>query len=95
LIAGHLSRARLDSLLETFDSPSFSGHPDLQWDLPPNTSPEALGFHPQNYWRGPPWPVVNWLLTWSLERTAEGRASAARIADAWTNPGPPPLPSTG
>jgi glucosylglycerate hydrolase len=71
LIAGHMDRERLESLLETLDSPMFCGNPDLRWSLPPSVSPEDPDFHPRSYWRGPTWPVVNWLLWWSLERAGE------------------------
>ena len=71
LIAGGLSEERLDVLLETFDSPAFAGHEGLHRPLPPSTSPEEPGFHPRSYWRGPVWPVANWLLWWSLIRAGE------------------------
>ena len=34
--------------------------------MPPSTSPEEPRFHPRSYWREPTWPVINWLLWWSL-----------------------------
>src|SRR5215211_3217933 len=71
LIAGSLSRERLDALLETLDSPAFAGREGLHRPLPPSTSPEEPGFHPRSYWRGPVWPVANWLLWWSLLRAGE------------------------
>ncbi len=79
LIAGGASRERLRSLLETLDSPAFCGHPNLRRPLPPSTSPEEPGFHSRSYWRGPVWPVANWLLWWSLLRTGEhDRAAGMR-----------------
>jgi hypothetical protein len=79
LIAGGLGRRRLDDLLETLDSPAFAGHRGLRWALPPSTSPDDPKFHPRSYWRGPTWPVVNWLLWWSLLRAGEhGRAERLR-----------------
>src|ERR687897_262979 len=68
LISGGLERSRLYELLETLDSPDFAGNPNLRYPLPPSTSPEEPGFHPRSYWRGPVWPVANWLLWWSLLR---------------------------
>jgi hypothetical protein len=68
LIAGGLSRERLGSLLATLGSPAFAGREGLRWSLPPSTSPDEPGFHPRSYWRGPVWPVANWLLWWSLIR---------------------------
>ena len=71
LIAGEPGRQRLGDLLETLDSPAFCGHPGLRRPLPPSTSPKEAGFHPRSYWRGPVWPVANWLLWWSLVRAGE------------------------
>ena len=71
LIAGGLSKERLGALLETLDSPAFLGHRGLRWPLPPSTSPDEPRFHPRSYWRGPTWPVFNWLLWWSLVRAGE------------------------
>lgn len=71
LIAGRQSPERIEALLEVIESPAFMGHPQLRWPLPPSTSPEEPGFHPRSYWRGPVWPVINWLLWWSLLRAGE------------------------
>ncbi len=71
LVAGSLNPERLKDLLETLDSPAFTGNPELRLPLPPSTSPGEPGFHPRSYWRGPIWPVANWLLWWSLLRAGE------------------------
>jgi hypothetical protein len=78
LIAGGLDRSRLRDLLGTLDSQAFAGNPRLRHPLPPSTSPEEPGFHPRSYWRGPVWPVANWLLWWSLLRAGESE-KAQRI----------------
>ncbi len=79
LISGELDPRRRAELLEVLDSPAFSGNPELRWPLPPSVSPEEPGFHPRSYWRGPTWPVVHWLLWWSLLRAGEeGRARRLR-----------------
>lgn len=79
LIAGHTQR--LEALLETLDSPAFLGHPGLRLPLPPSTSPGDPEFHPRSYWRGPVWPVANWLLWRSLLRAGETqRAGRLRLA---------------
>jgi glucosylglycerate hydrolase len=72
LIGGGLDRERLSDILATLDSRAFAGNPELHLSLPPSTSPEEPGFHPRSYWRGPVWPVANWLLWWSLLRAGEG-----------------------
>ena len=71
LVAGGLDRARLEDLLDTLGSLSFCGNPRLRWPVPPSTSPEEPGFHPRSYWRGPTWPVANWLLWNSLIRAGK------------------------
>ena len=78
LISGGLDRSRLRDLLDTLDSQAFCGNPRLRYALPPSTSPEESGFHPRSYWRGPVWPVANWLLWWSLLRAGESE-KAQRI----------------
>jgi hypothetical protein len=78
LVAGHLPLGRLELLVEHLHSTEFIGHPDLYRPLPPSTSPEDAGFERRSYWRGPFWPVVTWLLWWSLERAGEYE-SAARL----------------
>jgi hypothetical protein len=71
LVAGGLRPQRLASLLETLRSPSFLGSPGLRQPLPPSTSPKDGGFNPRSYWRGPVWPVIDWLLWWALARAKE------------------------
>jgi hypothetical protein len=81
IIAGGQSPGRLEALLDVLDSPAFAGHPGLRWPVPPSTSPEEPGFHARSYWRGPTWPVINWLLWWSLLRAGEPeRAERLRSA---------------
>ena len=75
LISG-TDKDRRRTLLRALDSRAFAGHPDLRLPLPPSTSPEEPGFLPRSYWRGPVWPVMNWLLWWSLERLGERERAA-------------------
>ena len=82
LIAGGLNPERLGELLDTLDSPTFAGNPRLAFALPPSTSPEEPGFHPRSYWRGPVWPVINWLLWWSLLRAGEQERAQKMRRDA-------------
>jgi len=78
LIAGTGSAYRLKTLLKVFESHAFTGNPGLRRPLPPSTSPNDPGFRPRSYWRGPIWPVMNWLLWWSLENSGE-RKRAVRL----------------
>jgi glucosylglycerate hydrolase len=71
LVAGDVDPERLEALLKTLDSPYFLGNEELRWPLAPSTSPEERGFHPRSYWRGPVWPVADWILWWSLVRAGE------------------------
>src|SRR5829696_6918864 len=80
LIAGTGRAECLERLLRVFESHAFTGNPDLRRPLPPSTSPNDMGFLPRNYWRGPVWPVMNWLFWWSLERSGEQKR-AARLKD--------------
>jgi hypothetical protein len=65
--------------LRLLDSAEFCGHPSLRWPLLPSTSPPELAFEPHNYWRGPVWPVINWLLWQSLQLLGcSARAGAIR-----------------
>jgi glucosylglycerate hydrolase len=52
--------------LRLLDSADFCGNPRLRWPLLPSTSPAEPAFEPDNYWRGPVWPVIDWLLWQSL-----------------------------
>jgi glucosylglycerate hydrolase len=81
LVAGMIPddlRARQVALLV---GPRWAGHPRLRWPLPPSTSPESAAFDARAYWRGPVWPVMNWLLAWALRRAGE-RAAAGQLGEA-------------
>jgi hypothetical protein len=71
LVAGGLRPWRLATLLETLRSPSFIGYPGLRRPLPPSTSPKDARFNPRSYWRGPVWPVIDWLLWWAFVRAGQ------------------------
>jgi glucosylglycerate hydrolase len=80
LIAGTGNAERRETLLGVLESHAFTGNPDLYKPLPPSTSPDDVGFSPRSYWRGPVWPVMNWLLWWSLKGLGE-RKRAERLKD--------------
>ncbi|HYH33393.1 MAG TPA: glycogen debranching protein [Pseudonocardia sp.] len=80
LVGGGNAVQRVDAL-EAFDSADFTGHADLRWALLPSTSPHDPRFEPRNYWRGPVWPVVNWLFWRALRADGESdRAERLRQA---------------
>jgi hypothetical protein len=65
--------------LRLLDSADFCGDPRLRWPLLPSTSPAEPSFEPRNYWRGPVWPVISWLLWQSLTQLGySARADAIR-----------------
>jgi hypothetical protein len=68
LLCGGLSHQQERALLKVFDGPRFCGHPDLRFALIPSTSPVSKDFRPREYWRGPVWPVLNWLFSWAFTR---------------------------
>jgi hypothetical protein len=80
------------SLSVVFAAPDRRGR--LRWRLLPSTSPAEPAFEPDNYWRGPVWPVINWLLRQSLSqlRWAAPRART-RSAATCSARSPPPTSS--
>jgi len=76
LIAGTGYPERRETLLGVLESHAFTGNPDLYKPLPPSTSPDDVGFSPRSYWRGPVWPIMNWLLWWSLKGLGERKRAA-------------------
>jgi glycogen debranching enzyme len=77
LIAGQVTVDVRHALIEMWRSEAFTGHPDLRWPLPPSTSPLEPVFNARRYWRGPVWPIMNWLLWWSWDRIGEVEIAAA------------------
>lgn len=71
LLAGQLTQSMRMSLRQLWHSPRLIGHPSLRLPLPPTTSITAPQFDPARYWRGPIWPVINWLLWYSWDRMGE------------------------
>ncbi|MBO0836962.1 MAG: glycogen debranching protein [Actinobacteria bacterium] len=57
--------------LRLLDSADFCGDPRLRWRLLPSTSPAEPAFDPRNYWRGPVWPIIDWLLWQSLSHLGD------------------------
>jgi glycogen debranching enzyme len=75
LLAGSPPPQIKDRLVDLLAGPRWMGYPGLRWPLPPSTSPCSDAFRARSYWRGPVWPVMDWLLDRSL--TAVGALSLA------------------
>ncbi len=70
--------------LRLLDSADFCGDPRLRWQLLPSTSPAEAAFEPRTYWRGPVWPIINWLLWERAERAwPPGPGRRAFAATRW------------
>lgn len=54
---------------ETLFGPAWMGHPRNRYPLPGSVSLDDPSARPREYWRGPVWPIMNWLLAHcALER---------------------------
>jgi glycogen debranching enzyme len=68
LYAGAASKSQAQSLLDYLDSASFcSMHQQKCYSIP-NYNMEGEHFEPSNYWRGPIWININWMLYNGLRR---------------------------
>jgi hypothetical protein len=75
LLSGGLDPAAEQAMIELLQSERWTGHPGLRYAVLPTTSLASPDFRSRAYWRGPSWPVINWLFVWMLER--RGRADVA------------------
>ena len=62
----------------TLFGPDFAGAPDIAFPVVLSTARSSPEFRPRAYWRGPAWPVSNWLLWWGMTQRGSD-ASAARL----------------
>ena len=65
----------LKSALALVCGPHFAGASGFAYPVVPSTAPGSPGFVAQSYWRGPSWPIMNWLLWRALKH--HGQHSAA------------------
>jgi hypothetical protein len=71
-----------DKLVSTTFGPGFAGAAGFKYRVIPSTTPGSPGFDRRSYWRGPVWPVMNWLFWWALrEQGEERRAEELRLAN--------------
>ena len=75
LLLPELSPAQVEATVNLLCGASFAGAPGLAFAVVPSTAPGSPGFQPRSYWRGPSWPIMNWLLWRALVR--HGQPTAA------------------
>lgn len=75
LFARTADDGQLAAQLRALDSADFCGNARLRRPVLTSTSPADPAFEPRNYWRGPAWSIINWLLWQSLDQL--GRRSRA------------------
>ncbi len=54
--------------------PRFAGADGFKFRVIPSAAPGSPGFDRRSYWRGPTWPVMNWLFWWALRQQGEERS---------------------
>ncbi len=81
LLCGGLDEAAEGRMLALLESARWTGHPRLRHPAIPTTSPSSPDFRARAYWRGPSWPVINWLFAWTLHHRGHVEL-AARIRTA-------------
>ena len=63
---------------QTLFGPEFAGASGLAFPVVLSTARSSPEFRPRAYWRGPAWPLSNWLLWWGMTQRGSD-ASAARL----------------
>jgi hypothetical protein len=76
LLLPSLEGTMLDSMVDRLQGPGFAGASGLAFPVVPSTVPNTPGFQPRGYWRGPSWPVFNWLMWAALQQHARAQAAS-------------------
>lgn len=76
LLVPELDRTLAERAARTAFGRDFAGAPGLAYPVTLSTAVSSPEFRPRAYWRGPTWPVVNWLIWWGLV----GRGLSAQAA---------------
>jgi hypothetical protein len=82
ILLPHGERTLLDRAVAELSGPSFASMPELAFAVVPSTVPGSPGYNRRAYWRGPAWPVINWLYWWALRQHGyRSEAEALREAN--------------
>jgi len=77
-----LSADLRDSLVTELFGPRFIGAEGFKFRAIPAPRPGSPASKKRSYWRGPIWPVMNWLFWWGLRQQGEEtRAEELRQAN--------------
>jgi hypothetical protein len=77
LLLPKLDPAVAERARRTAFGPDFAGGAGLAFPVVLSTALRSPEFRPRAYWRGPAWPVVNWLLWWGLIEQGMAEPAAA------------------
>ncbi len=66
ILLGDLDSSMKSAMRDLAFSKQFCGHGSLRFPVVPSTTPDTVGFKTRSYWRGPSWPVLNWLFSYAL-----------------------------
>jgi glucosylglycerate hydrolase len=82
LLLPNLDNRMVDRLVDRLQGEGFAGAPRLKFPVVPSTVPDTAGFQSRGYWRGPSWPVFNWLMWFAVRQHGRERiASDLRAAN--------------
>ena len=81
LLLPDLPRKLRDQVVARLTGPGFAGGVGMAYPVVPSTVPGSSGFQAKSYWRGPSWPIANWLF-WRglLHHGFDQQAAALRAA---------------
>jgi hypothetical protein len=75
LLLPTLSEPQVEQMCALVFGSKFAGASGLAFAVVPSTTPGTPGFKQRSYWRGPSWPILNWLLWRALVQ--HGRPESA------------------
>ena len=81
LLVPSLTRDEARGFSDRIFGPDFAGAEGLAFPVVLSTGARSPEFRPRAYWRGPAWPVINWLL-WCGLRAHRLDDEAARLREA-------------